>query len=144
MDTVASIIGLVAGFVFMGGLLLLHARHKDTDSGAPANLESFDLVEHLYRQRVFSAKTWGPGGNIQGVVEHIRKELEEIEASPTDIIEWADVILLVLDGAWRAGHTPEAICAAIVCKHKINEGRRWPDWRTMPQAVAIEHDRTLD
>lgn len=104
--------------------------------------KGFDLVAHLHRQRAFSERTFGPGSRLKGVIDHIRKELVEIEDQPQDIEEWADLLLLALDGAWRQGHTPEAICAAVEAKQTKNEGRKWPDWRTAPADKAIEHDRT--
>ena len=99
------------------------------------------LVEHLHRQKAFSEKTFGPGPRTIGVVDHIRKELREIEADPANVMEWVDVILLALDGAWRAGCSPEQIVAAIDAKQTRNEGRVWPDWRTADPDKAIEHDR---
>jgi Protein of unknown function (DUF550) len=102
----------------------------------------FDLVAHLYRQRDFSARTFGPGARTEGVLNHIRKELVEVEAAPSDVTEWADLVLLSLDGAWRAGHTPEAIAQAIQDKQGVNEQRVWPDWRTADPTKAIEHVRT--
>lgn len=105
-------------------------------------LFGLDLVAHLHRQRNFSLKTFGPGPRSAGVVAHIRKELAEIEAKPADIMEWVDVVLLALDGAWRAGHEPEEIAAAIVAKQTRNESRDWPDWRTMPADSPIEHKRS--
>lgn len=102
----------------------------------------FDLIKHLERQRRFSNLTFGPGMRTNGVVDHIRKELREIEANPGDIEEWVDVILLALDGAWRAGHQPVDICKAIAAKQTKNENRQWPDWRTQSADRAIEHDRS--
>lgn len=98
-----------------------------------------DLIEHLHRQRTFSQRTFGPGMRTKGVTDHIRKELVEVESSPASIMEWVDVILLALDGAWRAGYEPEAICDAIRSKQAINEARDWPDWRTRSPDRAIEH-----
>jgi hypothetical protein len=103
-----------------------------------------DLVAHLHRQRAFSEQTFGPGPRVAGVIDHIRKELVEIEATPSDISEWIDVVLLALDGAWRAGHSPEEIAAALEAKQTRNEGRRWPDWRTQDPNKGIEHDRSSD
>lgn len=100
-----------------------------------------DLVAHLYRQRAFSRATFGPGPRTAGVVDHIRKELKEIEAKPNDLKEWVDVILLALDGAWRCGATPEVIADQIQHKQNKNELRDWPDWRTAPKDKAIEHVR---
>ncbi len=105
--------------------------------------EPFDLVAHLQRQRAFSEKTFGPGARTKGVVDHIRKELAEIEADPADIMEWVDVIILAFDGAWRAGWEPDEIIEAIVAKQTRNEARQWPDWRTADPDKAIEHVRTV-
>ena len=102
-------------------------------------MNSFDFRRHLQRQRDWSAKTFGPGERSQGVVDHIRKELNEIEAAPFDLTEWIDVVILALDGAWRAGHSPDEIIAALVAKQAKNEGRKWPDWRTAAPGKAIEH-----
>ena len=109
---------------------------------APTHLASFDLVEHLRRQREFSAKAFGPHPRLRGVLAHIRKELEEIEDDEFNLGEWVDVVLLALDGAWRAGHGPEAIAAGIAAKQAKNEARTWPDWRLVDPDSAIEHDRS--
>jgi hypothetical protein len=102
---------------------------------------AFDFHAHLQRQREWSERTFGPGPRTKGVCDHIRKELTEIEAAPGDIEEWIDVVILALDGAWRAGATPEAIIAQIVGKQTKNESRNWPDWRTADPDKAIEHVR---
>jgi hypothetical protein len=104
----------------------------------------FDFLAHLRHQREWSEKTFGPGPRPEGISDHIRKELLEIEAAPDDLEEWIDVAILALDGAWRAGHSPEAIVAALVAKQAKNEGRAWPDWRTAEPGRAIEHVRDID
>lgn len=106
------------------------AREKAIDAG------------HLERQRQFSAATFGPGPRTAGVLDHIRKELNEIEADPLDLREWVDVIILAFDGAWRAGWEPQAIIDAVKEKQRVNEAREWPDWRTASPDHAIEHVRT--
>ena len=105
---------------------------------------AFDLVAHLRRQAEFSARTFGPGARVEGVTDHISKELKEVRDSGGALSEWVDVIILGLDGAWRSGATAEQIVAAIAAKQAKNEGRRWPDWRTAELGKAIEHDRTTD
>lgn len=101
-----------------------------------------DLTAHLRRQRTWSDLTFGPGERTAGVIDHIRKELLEVEAAPYDTSEWIDVAILAFDGAMRAGATPEQVVAALKAKQDRNEGRTWPDWRTMPKDQAIEHDRS--
>lgn len=101
-------------------------------------------ARHLAGQHRFSVKTFGPGARHLGVIDHIRKELDEIAADPTDLGEWVDVIILGFDGALREGHKPQAIIDAIKAKQERNEARTWPDWRTVDPNKAIEHDRTKD
>lgn len=106
-------------------------------------MQSYDLVAHLLRQRAFSRATFGPGIRTKGVIDHIRKELIEIEGNPRDITEWIDVILLALDGAWRCAEAINApieiVVGAIEAKQSKNERRDWPDWRTADPNKAIEH-----
>lgn len=115
-----------------------HAAWDAAHAFGPPHL---DLVVHLHRQRQFSERTFGPGPRTQGVIQHIRKELIEIEGKPDDLMEWIAVALLALDGAWRAGHDPAAIALALATKQTRNELRQWPDWRTAAPDTAIEHVR---
>lgn len=101
-----------------------------------------DLVEHLREQRAFSEKTFGPGNRTKGVLDHILKELGEIERNPLDLDEWIDVVILGFDGAWRAGYSPEQIAEALAAKQRRNMERQWPDWRTADPNKAIEHVRS--
>lgn len=118
-----------------------------------------DLVEHLKRQIAFSRGTFGPGARTEGVIDHIRKELIEVEKSNGSPEEWVDVVILALDGLTRAIkaqfgpdwekmmlyriHDEVAIeaCALIREKQNKNEARDWPDWRTADPSKAIEHVR---
>lgn len=127
-----------------GANLELHVAHRL--GMAVMQLHEFDFVAHLRRQREFSERTFGPGKRLAGVIDHIRKELEEVwraaeDGEPT-LPEWVDVIILALDGAWRSGATPQEISAAIAAKQARNEARKWPDWRSADPDKAIEHDRT--
>jgi hypothetical protein len=109
----------------------------------------------------FSHATFGPGTRTEGVIDHIRKELEEVAASGGSAHEWVDVVILALDGLTRelafgqsiaAGtyinarklptSVAEQACDLILDKQARNEGRNWPDWRTVDAGKAIEHDRT--
>lgn len=112
----------------------------------------FDLEAHLKRQIAFSRGTFGPGGRRGGVIDHIRKELIEVEQSCGSSSEWVDVVILALDGLTRtlvadgAGTDAAAriACEMIQGKQARNEERTWPDWRTAPEGKAIEHDRNHD
>lgn len=96
---------------------------------------------HIAHQREWSIATFGPGARTAGVIDHITKELAEIRGAPNDLSEWADVIILALDGAQRTGAEPQAIIDAIKAKQARNEARNWPDWRTADPNKAIEHAR---
>lgn len=119
-----------------------------------------DLRTHLIRQIVFSRATFGPGERTNGVIDHIRKELAEIAAEETPggrAKEWVDIVILALDGLWRSTqaafetngslNAKDADEIAITCvvsilnKHRVNERREWPDWRSVGQDKAIEHKR---
>ena len=104
----------------------------------------FNLYAHLTRQRAFSENTFGPGQRTEGIIDHITKELKEVALTPDDIEEWIDIVILALDGAWRAGASPDKIIHTLVTKQTKNESRSWPDWRTAEPGKAIEHCRKFD
>lgn len=113
---------------------------------------SFDLISHLVRQMAFSRATFGPGQRTNGVLDHIGKEVLEVQKGGGDPKEWVDLVILALDGltrelAHRMPTAPKYIvayhdCKMIVVKQDRNERRDWPDWRTQETDKAIEHDRT--
>lgn len=114
-----------------------------------------NLEQHLIRQMAFSHATFGPGERTKGVVDHIRKELAEVEGANGEAAEWVDVVILALDGLTRRlsfcngkrrdpAEVAEIACNMIVGKQTRNEARIWPDWRTQSADRAIEHDRSQD
>lgn len=105
---------------------------------------AFDFIAHLKRQVEFSFCTFGPGRRVEGITDHIAKELVEVRESGGDLGEWIDVVILGLDGCWRSGATAELIVEALQAKQAKNERRVWPDWRTADPGKAIEHDRSAD
>lgn len=107
----------------------------------PTKPAPFDLESHLRRQQAFSSATFGPGARLNGVIDHITKELREVRDSGGALAEWVDVIILAFDGAWRSGASPREVIDAMVSKQTKNEGRKWPDWRAVSPDKAIEHDR---
>ena len=117
----------------------LGRAHVGGDAQPPFASVSINRAERLPRSRRGSL-----GRGHRGVLDHIRKELVEIEAEPGDVTEWADLIILAFDGAWRSGHAPADTIAAIKAKQEQNEAREWPDWRTADPNKAIEHIHALD
>ncbi len=113
-----------------------------------------DLEQHLLRQMAWSHATFGPGQRMDGVIDHIRKELIEVIESDGAADEWVDVVILALDGLTRKlafietenyieRRDPEGVaakaCERIKLKQRRNESRTWPDWRTADPGKAIEH-----
>lgn len=98
-----------------------------------------ELIQYIQAHRDWSEKTFGPGVRTKGLTAHIRKELAEIEAVPDDLEEWVDVMILAIEGAWRAGYSPEQICQTLESKQAKNFTRSYP--QSVPEDVPIEHIR---
>lgn len=106
-------------------------------------MRDFDFIDFLHRKNAWSEKAFGPvdARGHMGPLDHMRKEIAEAEADPSDVVEFVDLIFLATDAAHRAGHAPEAIAAALEEKLSVNRGRTWPDWRKCDPNGAIEHVR---
>lgn len=101
-----------------------------------SNAVDSEMIDRLY---AWSLEAYGPGMRTKGILDHIRKELKEIEDDPEDMEEWIDVILLALNGAQRLNKGGQAILDQLFKKIVKNEFREWPDWRTHDPDKAIEH-----
>ena len=86
----------------------------------------FNLAYYINRQREWSKKTFGPGKRTMGISKHIQYELLEVQAEPNNPREWIDIVILALDGAWRAGAEPDVITELLKEKQKINFNREFP------------------
>ncbi len=115
-------------------------------------MSELDLKQHLIRQMAYSHATFGPGTRTAGVIDHIRKELVEVEESNGSSPEWVDVVILALDGLTRQlafcngkradpSTVADMVCSMILGKQSRNEAREWPDWRTADPDKAIEHKK---
>lgn len=119
----------------------------------------YELEHRLARQCAVSRVTFGPHERRAGVMDHIRKELDEINnaTKQSEVVkEWTDVAILAWDGLMRASreylrqaYDEEPTNTAVVdfaINHYLekldkNELRDWPDWRTADPNKAIEHVR---
>lgn len=99
----------------------------------------FAIETYLRRQELWSARTFGQGAQTVEITKHIQKELAEILAQPNDLTEWIDVVILALDGYWRAGGDPDAIMDYLQAKQNVNFTRAWQAPR---DGEPTEHDRT--
>jgi len=85
------------------------------------------IETYLQQQAEWSLRTFGAGTRAEGICKHIEKELGEIRKKPYDLVEWADVMILALDGYWRAGGDPQHIMDVLEGKQQINFRRKWPE-----------------
>lgn len=121
---------------------LLEANNRYLERARKA--EAGTLEAYLAQQIEWSRDTFGPALRTRGVIDHIRKELGEIEEKPHDLSEWVDVVILALDGFWRHGGEASGIMPALIAKQQKNMSRFWPDWKNMSEHRAIEHDRSAE
>ena len=133
-------LGLIADPAELALLRIYHQQEVEmADMLASQRDAKIDLVELVELQREWSENTFGGGKRTAGVLDHIRKELNEIEAEPDDVEEWIDVVILALDGAWRTGASPQEVVDTLLMKYRKNRERTWPDWREFGEDQAIEH-----
>lgn len=99
-----------------------------------------NFIKYLRSQIAWSGDVFGKGKRTEGILKHIEKEIVEVREAPLDIEEWVDIVILALDGAWRAGYTPEQIVEAMTLKQLKNFCREWnvPD----SENEVVEHIRS--
>ena len=85
----------------------------------------FDIVRYLEKQIIWSRGIFGNGRRTEGILKHIEKEIVEVRQAPVDVEEWVDIVILALDGAWRAGYTPEQVAETLCLKQLKNFNREW-------------------
>lgn len=111
------------------------------DGGPELPTPVSDIASYLVRQIKWSRHTFGPAMRTGGIIEHIGKELVEVEKDPFDLLEWIDIIILALDGYWRHGGSAHRLMDVLCAKQQKNFARQWPNWRDVPDGTAIEHKR---
>lgn len=74
-----------------------------------------------------------------GPLKHLQKEVAEVLANPTDLVEYADCLLLLMDAARRAGFSVDQLTNAAFKKHAENVNRIWD--RPLPDE-PVEHKRS--
>lgn len=100
-----------------------------------------NLIKYIDKHIEWSKKTFGPGSRTKALTAHIQLELVEIEWAPYDIKEWIDVIILAIDGAWRAGHSAEQIAEWLEAKQEKNLLRTFP--KPASEDTPCEHIRGI-
>jgi ParB family chromosome partitioning protein len=71
-----------------------------------------------------------------GALRHLEKEAREAQEAPSDPMEYADCLLLLLDASRRAGISPLQLFRLGQQKMTVNRARVWP----APQGdLPVEH-----
>jgi len=78
----------------------------------------------FYRMTNWAEDTF-PQRTNHSILTHLRRELDEIEAKPNDIEEWADAILLFMHGLREQGFDIHNLSTALEKKFAINQKRKW-------------------
>lgn len=85
-----------------------------------------DIEAFLNDKNEWSIKTFGGGERTEGIIEHIKSGLVEVQETPRDVYGWVDIIFLAMDGAYRNGFEAQDLIYAMEKKHEINRSRSWP------------------
>jgi hypothetical protein len=101
------------------------------------------MIDLLTRQFAWQSKTFGDDPERwRGIVDHIRKELKEIEdGHGQDPLEWIDLIFLATDALRRMGCTPRSVADMWDFKLSTNQKREWPKLEDQQTDKACEHRR---
>lgn len=99
-------------------------------------LPNDSLEEYIERHWDWSMATFGAPKDTDTLklCNHIAKEIREVLDHPRDPMEWADIIILAIDGAMRNGVSPARLTTALFMKQHINRERKWniPEDPTQP------------
>jgi hypothetical protein len=109
---------------FALGFCELWGRIKG-NGGARMNLFEFLNQQHSWSNEVFG-RTENVAARLERLRKHIDSELQEIDEDRTNLEEWVDLMILSMEAALRAGHTPHAIVMALEAKQARNMARQWP------------------
>jgi hypothetical protein len=85
------------------------------------------LFDYIEAHRNWSVATFGKEDRTAGIIKHIAEELSEILDTPKDPYEWADIIILAIDGAVSNGIDADVLTGALLAKQAINLRRNWPE-----------------
>ena len=85
------------------------------------------LKRFIEERNRFSSKAFGSRKvrDCLGPLHHLKEEVQELIEDTDDTMEWADCVLLLLDAAWRKGHSLQDLFDFAEAKLKINKKRKW-------------------
>lgn len=101
-------------------------------------------VSDFYRLGIahgeWSQKQFGSDADLgpEAPLAHLAKEVLEMMGDPSDLSEYADGLLLLLDSSRRAGFTANQLLKAAFDKLEINKSREWGEPN---EDGSVEHVR---
>lgn len=98
-------------------------------------LDKFQTLQNDWAIETF------PKSNLNSKFNHLRDELLEIEMTPNDVSEWADVYILFSQAAKFCGISMSEVIQAAVDKHKVNVNRTWGIPNEQGYVEHIKDDR---
>jgi predicted house-cleaning noncanonical NTP pyrophosphatase (MazG superfamily) len=89
-----------------------------------------DLEDLMQRVCEWQAVTFTQS-TCESKLHHMKEEIDEVIESQGDLLEWADLMILLMGAAAKAGFTMEEILVGVEAKLIINKRRKWgePDSR---------------
>lgn len=105
-------------------------------------LKKTSLHQLWKEQSKFSQNTFGSDEKRGPVpsIKHLKKECDEVISDPSDEIEYADCLLLILDAARRAKISLPKLISLASEKLEINKNRKWNEVSGDDPAYHIEDD----
>lgn len=78
-------------------------------------------------------KKFGDKSSLEGRIEHLIEEVEDLKDNPYNISSQADIYILMMAISKETGFSMDEISVAVEAKQTINETREWGD----PDAKGI-------
>lgn len=100
------------------------------------------LLEQLIRQHANWVRKTFPHQNVQGVMEHLKKEADEVIAHPEDKVEYSDCLILLLHAILKANISFDELVETAYAKLQVCKTRKW-NTNGSPDE-PMEHDRNYD
>lgn len=119
----------------------LYESEMKRQAAAVETIDGISLGRFLADIMAWQHETFGPHQTLEGIRDHMRKEVKEIEDSPADRTEPIDLIMLGISYLRRLGLDAAEVVALWQQRMVALKRRSWPDWRTADLDKAIEHLR---
>ena len=112
--------------VYLHWLIQQERERLDLPTNDPRDPDVRDWTHLQGRVTEWAQRTF-PDSTLNAQLEHIHEELTEVEETPSDEFEWADVLLIFMHAALEQGLTMADLYHACEKKFAIVQKRQWGD-----------------